>query len=559
MMRLSMASLSKHFSLSAQRHGAGGPHQEGSPRRLAPACVAFDGGSVICASICDRSWASVLCSMGAVEALPVTERLVLEAEAAIIGVVLGDAAVLERAVPPLRPAEFRHQLARRVLEAVHSLRSEKRAGDVEIIAARLGLSPVDRQGLIDWVRTSPSVANFGSYVAILRGRQAQERVQSVARGLVDATNSLRLVDVAKLARSASVELAEIAELSEPVADRFVAMRAREVLDVPPRKWLMDDYLPDRGLGVLYGAPGSGKTFLALDIAVAVARGATWFGKPTTCGAVVYVAAEGRLDLRLGAWLAAHLASPNELENFFVVYAAPDLLNEGDLTAMKNALRTVTESYGPIRLVVIDTLARCIPGADENSMDAMSGAVRACQEIERLIDGLVMLVHHSGKVLDRGPRGHSSLLGAADFVAAVEIKGKCRTVTITKQRDGEIGDRLEFVLRSVDLRDGRHSCVVEPPNAYRRPLQLNLSSANRIALDALLATVNESGERLPATSAFPSGVKGVQLSEWQRRFVTLYSERSAKPDSQRRAWRRVRDELMKGGLVGIFESWAWPCS
>ena len=64
---------------------------------------------------------------------------------------------------------------------------------------------------------------------------------------------------------------------------------------------------------------------------------------------------------------------------------------------------------PLRLIVIDTLARAIAGGDENKSESMGQLVVHADAIRKETGAHVLFVHHSGKDQARGARGHSSLL------------------------------------------------------------------------------------------------------------------------------------------------------
>ena len=85
-------------------------------------------------------------------------------------------------------------------------------------------------------------------------------------------------------------------------------------------------------------------------------------------------------------------------------------------------------------MVIDTLARSMNG-NENSPDDMGKYVASCARIREAGDTLTMVVHHTGKDLARGARGHSSLRAATDVELEVS-KGEdgSGNVTVTKARD-----------------------------------------------------------------------------------------------------------------------------
>src|SRR5687767_4450607 len=74
-------------------------------------------------------------------------------------------------------------------------------------------------------------------------------------------------------------------------------------NLPPPQWLIDSVVPTRSLCLLYGSPGAGKTFVALDWAFAVASGTAWQGRAVRPGPAIYVLAEGSAGLprRVRAW------------------------------------------------------------------------------------------------------------------------------------------------------------------------------------------------------------------------------------------------------------------
>src|SRR3954468_7600235 len=81
------------------------------------------------------------------------------------------------------------------------------------------------------------------------------------------------------------------------------LRDDEVEKLPLPRWLIKDIIQERALILLYGEPGCGKSFLAIDWSFCVQSGESWAGRGTTQGDVVYVAAEGAFGLgsRCRAW------------------------------------------------------------------------------------------------------------------------------------------------------------------------------------------------------------------------------------------------------------------
>lgn len=270
--------------------------------------------------------------------------------------------------------------------------------------------------------------------------------------------------------------------------RFEAVPADEFASGPPPVWLVGGVLPLASLAVIFGAPGSGKSFFAFDLAASVALGRPWRERPVRQGRVVYVCAEGVAGFkkRIDAYRRYH--EIDFRDSFHVIGGQPDLLLRDDI----RDLLAVLEGLSP-DLVIIDTLAQVMPGGDENSSSDMGKALKACREIHAATGGMPLLVHHSGKDADKGPRGWSGLSGAADAIITIARKGEQRLAKITKMKDGEDGLECPFKLVPVPgvgrVSDENTSCVVfhlvsaagaAPPRT--QPSGANQRAVYRAALD-----------------------------------------------------------------------------
>lgn len=248
---------------------------------------------------------------------------------------------------------------------------------------------------------------------------------------------------------------------------YTLRKASALFGDPDPEWLIDELFPARGLAIVYGEPSAGKSFLALDIAAAIARGVSWADRAVRqSGSVVYASLEGRQKLRVEAYIQHHNLDRQDLDRVYFIEQQPlNLLDKDNKPVL--ALRAAIESSveGPIRAIVIDTLARALPGGNENDSAVMSFAIDAATALGHKFKCLTVLVHHSGKNAAQGARGHSSLHGAADAELHVtyDRENDIRRVRIAKLKDGDDQAAWKFRLQKVALGEGphgeRHSSVV----------------------------------------------------------------------------------------------------
>jgi hypothetical protein len=215
------------------------------------------------------------------------------------------------------------------------------------------------------------------------------------------------------------------------------------------EWLIADIVPAAGLTVVFGESGCGKSFLVGDSGLAIARGLPWAGKEVLAGTVVYVTAEGASGFRkrLVAY-RQHYDIGDVPVPFHVIAAAPDLGQKpGDAQTL---IADIGAQATNVRAVVIDTLARAMNGADENSARDMGIFADNCAAIGQRLGCAVLALHHTGKDTGKGARGSSALRAAADCEILVEGSQERRTASVSKQKDGEDGWQLAFRLNRVDI-------------------------------------------------------------------------------------------------------------
>lgn len=263
---------------------------------------------------------------------------------------------------------------------------------------------------------------------------------------------------------------EFEALPMPVGGRFnIRSHSDFASQVRSVSWIVKDFLPKATLGVLFGESGSGKTFASYDLCAAVCRGIEWNGKRVTKGRVLYVVAEGVAGFvnRIKAYCHQQGIQPSDIDMDVISDLTPNLLEPAQITDLIKDIK----KREPYDLIVMDTFAQVMPGANENSGEDVGKALAECKRIHRHTGAMVLLVHHSGKDASKGARGWSGLRAAADVELEVLRSDELRSISVTKLKDGQDGANIGFKLHTVILgedEDGDDitSCIVEYTNTGR---------------------------------------------------------------------------------------------
>jgi hypothetical protein len=231
------------------------------------------------------------------------------------------------------------------------------------------------------------------------------------------------------------------------------------------EWLVENILESNSIGMIYGKPASGKSFLGLDLGACVASGMDWHGNRVKRGGVLYFVGEGLQGIvrRKSAWETARGASLNN--SMFFSNLPVDLCDKGEvLPSVNEEIHKISEKL-EIKLLVVDTLSRHYSG-DENVAGDMAEFIAGIDFLKNESGCAVLLVHHSGKDDARGARGSSALLAALDTEILVKKTEEKILMTNTKQKDFELFDERAFRLTKVPLLDGEGKELVDD---YGKPI------------------------------------------------------------------------------------------
>jgi hypothetical protein len=356
---------------------------------------------------------------------------------------------------------------------------------------------------------------------------------------------------------------------KPKPAKTIKIEHWDAIEDEPVEWLIDGVLVAGSFSALYGPPGSFKSFMALDIAEAIATGRSWMGREVKqTGAVLMLCGEGFGGV--GARIKA-IKIHHQTEDGAPIYVVRHQLNlrssQEDFNALMLAVVTLVEETGvEFKLAIVDTLARAFGGGNENDSGEMMGFVVSMGKIQEFLKCALMVLHHSGKNAALGMRGSSSLLGAVDSELELlrfedQMKG---ILTITKQKDGEQGTRFGFEMVEVEIKPLVKSLAVQASDEAIRLMSKNKGKNNSgkginqsIEMTSLETVVKSKG--------IPKFIEGLQrmavnLIDWKAEFrskkgITDKST-STEKSSFNKAWERAQKRLQESGEIDIRDELVW---
>ena len=359
------------------------------------------------------------------------------------------------------------------------------------------------------------------------------------KGLEDLTAAVK--SAATVAEAPAVEAEAVEVVNDNDGDYFDFVDEDYLMNMPPIEWAVgqgdDGLITAHGLSMIYGPPGSGKSFISLDMALCQAHGIDWQGIETKQGDVLYIAGEGvgGLGKRVKAWKSTHgLGTSGHF------HMLPLAVNMRDQAEVEKLIRSIDRLDRKWTAVYIDTLARAMLGADENSSTESGLVISAADAIRNHVQCAVVFVHHSGKAAERGARGSSAILGAVDTSVVVSKDESYITMRVEKQKDAE--PMADLTLEMTPIASISGSSVVltrlDGDEAARIKRSKPLNADQKIALEALRNVIIDTGrDRVPS-----------------REWADAHGGKLPDKDPKRRG--DDRTALIKKGLVGADKWTVW---
>lgn len=326
---------------------------------------------------------------------------------------------------------------------------------------------------------------------------------------------------------------------------FALIRA-DLLEFREPDWLIEGLLEAGTLGLIFGDPGSGKSFAALDMAASVATGRAFHGRTVKRGAVIYICGEGQNGImrRLTAWERHHGGSLAGAP-LYVSHVAAQFLSAESVKAVVAAIDAVAQEAGDVALIVIDTLNRNMGPGDESSTSDMTAFVAAVDEVKDRYQATALTVHHTGHGNKERARGSMALLGALDTEYRIERADDMVTMQCTKMKDGASPPPLAFRLSEIEVGRTRFDEPITSAALTKTeapgPAPRGLPAKVRQALETFMeAKRREDHDHDPS--------EGVHVDNWRKVF---YEQSTADTtEAKKKAFQRSRDNLVKREFMTV---------
>lgn len=380
-----------------------------------------------------------------------------------------------------------------------------------------------------------------------------------------------MTDIDDLMPEESIEQQAAARLAGLRSDRV--MRYDDITLGDTSDYVVKGVIAAGELGLLYASAKAGKSFYAQHLGLDIAAGRLHAGRRVRPGLVVHVALESVSAMRHRV-VAYKASADDEALPWVLLDTRLDIFDaESRDNLVCDLLRIQQEVGQPLRLTIFDTVARAMPGRDENSRD-LGDALALMHDLVRgyFPTSATLAVHHAGKDAGRGARGHSSAYGTPDTIIVIEeSEGGERVVSIEVSRNGPAGEPIaSFHLEPVTLgldADGDPVTAAllhwtDTPD-QRPTAKSRLTTKQRLLMEAVEHALTRSATfppsalmaALPARE-LPTGRSVVDEEAVVDEAVARGISRGKTEKNQRRGIRSLLEALQAMGKIGRRDGFVW---
>ncbi|MFO3149638.1 AAA family ATPase, partial [Legionella pneumophila serogroup 1] len=251
----------------------------------------------------------------------------------------------------------------------------------------------------------------------------------------------------------------------------VSLSGLLAMELPPREYLLEPWLPKSGLCMVYAKRGVGKTFFALEVAVAVAYGTSFLSfKAPKPAKVLYV--DGEMPANVMKERLAEIISRLNINNneFDPIFITPDL-QKGLMPNLGNVQdHAMLEEYtDQADLIIFDNISTLSSYGKENEAESWHPFQQLALKLRKKGKS-VLFIHHAGK--QGTARGTSKREDILDTVINLRhpsdytpSKGACFELHFEKTRS-MMGDNATPILCHLTSKGWEHQYIDRNDNAQR---------------------------------------------------------------------------------------------
>jgi hypothetical protein len=311
-------------------------------------------------------------------------------------------------------------------------------------------------------------------------------------------------DIAEAA-ARPIERDEWREATEPPAQtggeaprgRFTFEKTADLRKLPPAQWLVKNWIPENATGIFYGKWAAGKSFIGFDLGLHLA-----FGMPDWHGAelpgqpchVLVIAREGHQGFvnRVDAF-KKHYGLVDDPDHLTFMRGSVSFMRDEDFAALLEAIKADATPY---KLIIVDTVARVLPGVDMNEQQTVTTFMERIAVLGQATGASTIGMHHQNK--NGGMMGSAFFEANSDFVFEISRDGEdgplsSGEIICTKMKDSEDGWRRSIRYSKIALSvspDGPSSLVVQSIGESKAEPEVNSKWPDKETCQRVLGAIRE---------------------------------------------------------------------